>query len=457
MKNNSIKYTYIFSFFLLMGLTGCDEMLEVEIPKEQLESENIYLSDATAEATVNGIYQSMVTGLTFVNSIHYMPGETSDELILRSQLTDVYTTNEIIETDGSVSGMWTDFYKTVYNANKAIEGLSASTALSPDKTKRWIAEAKFIRAYCYFYMTNFWGDVPLVLTTDVERTALAPRNTQTEIYTQIVLDLTEATNNLPVNYSNYTSNQRIRATKWAAEALLARVNLYLGNWTDAATHASSVISQTATYKMITGLTANNSPFIADNTEAILQIPYFNVAYAYEGGAVFTAGGKYLLRKGVSIFETADARKTNWTNTVVVSGTTFLEPRKYKNSFVATPVERSTVLRLAELYLIRAEARVKLNDITGAQEDINVIRNRALLGNTTLTDPNQLLDLIALERERELFGEFGHRWFDLKRTGKADQVLGAIPGKIWTATDKLYPIPDSARRSNPFLTQNLGYN
>ncbi|MGO4770383.1 RagB/SusD family nutrient uptake outer membrane protein [Flavobacterium sp. W22_SRS_FK3] len=454
MKNNSIKYTYIFSFFLLLGLTGCDEMLEVEIPKQQMESENIYVSEVTAEATINGIYQSMVTGLSFVSNIHALPGETSDELILRSQLTDVYTTNEIIETDGSVSAMWTDFYKTIYNANKAIEGLKASTTLSPDKKKHWIAEAKFVRAYCYFYMTNFWGDVPLIITTDVDKTALAPRNTQTEIYTQILLDLTEASNDLPINYSNY-GNLRIRATKWAAEALLARVNLYLGKWTEAAAHASSVIGENGTYKIITGLTANNSPFIADNTESILQIPYFNTAYSYEGGALFSSGGKYILRKGATLFETGDARKTNWTDPV--TGTTFLAPRKYKNAFVATPVERSTVLRLAELYLIRAEARVKLNDITGAQQDINVIRNRALLDNTTLTDPNQLLDLIALERERELFTEFGHRWFDLKRTGKADEVLGAITGKIWAGTDKLYPIPDSARRSNPFLTQNLGYN
>lgn len=135
---------------------------------------------------------------------------------------------------------------------------------------------------------------------------------------------------------------------------------------------------------------------------------------------------------------------------------FLAPRKYKNSYVATPVERSTVLRLAELYLIRAEAKLKLNDITGAQQDINVIRNRALLSSTTLTDPTQLAPLISLERERELFGEFGHRWFDLKRSGTIDQVLGATAGKIWSSTDSLFPIPDTAIRSNPFLTQNSGY-
>ncbi|MFC4476378.1 RagB/SusD family nutrient uptake outer membrane protein [Flavobacterium chungangensis] len=454
MKNNSIKYTYIFSFFLLIGLTGCDEMLEVEIPKSQLPSSTIYISDPTAEATINGIYQSMVTGLSYVSTIHYMPGETADELILRSQLTDVYNTNEIQDIDGPNGSMWTDFYKTIYNANNAIEGITASTALTPAKATRWIAEAKFVRAYCYFYMTNFWGDVPLILTTAVEKTAVAPRNTQTEIYNQIVLDLTEASKDLPINYSNYNANQRIRATKWAAETLLARVNLYLGKWTEAESHASAVISQNTTYKMITGLTATNSPFIADNTEAILQIPYFNLAYAYEGAGLFPTGGKYILRKGATLFETGDARKTNWTD--VVAGTTFLAPRKYKNAYVAAPLERSTVLRLAELYLIRAEARVKLNNISGAQQDINVIRNRALLANTTLTDPNQLLDLIALERERELFTEFGHRWFDLKRTGKIDQVLSVIPGKIWASTDSLYPIPETARRSNPNLTQNTGY-
>lgn len=438
-----------------MGLTGCDEILEVEIPIDQLASETVFVSDPTAEATVNGIYQSMVTGLSYSSSLHYVPGETSDEFILRSELTDVYNTNELTEFDGPIGSMWTDFYKTIYNANNAIEGISASTTLTKEKSTRWIAEAKFLRAFCYFYMTNLWGDVPLILTTDIEKTALAPRNTQVEIYDQIVLDLTEASKDLPINYSNYTSNQRIRATKWAAEALLARVNLYLEKWTEAESHASSVISETGTYKMITGLTAANSPFIANNTEAILQIPYFNVEYAYEGAGLYTSAGDYILRKGTSLFEPGDARKTNWTDEV--TGTAFLAPRKYKNEFGATPVERATVLRLAELYLIRAEARVKLNNITGAQQDINVIRNRALLASTALTDPAQLLDLIALERQRELFGEYGHRWFDLKRTGQADQVLGAITGKIWSSTDKLYPVPDSQRRKNPFLTQNLGYN
>ncbi|OXG09009.1 SusD-like starch-binding protein associating with outer membrane [Flavobacterium araucananum] len=455
MKNNFITYRYIVSFSLLIGLASCDSLVEVDLPSNELSSTTIYASDPTAEAAVNGIYQSLVS-LTNYGSVHYVLGETADELIPKTQLVNVYTSNEIPETDGTNGTMWTEYYKAVYNANAVIEGISGSTTLSVTKSKQWIAEAKFLRAYTYFYLTNIWGDVPLVLTTNVDVSALAPRTSQTKVYDQIILDLKDAEADLPINYSGYSS-LRIRATKWAAEALLARVNLYLGNNSDAATYASAVITQSGTYKMIAGLSATNSPFVADNTEAIWQIPYYNTAYTYEGAALFTTAGTYMLRKGNTMFEAGDARKTNWTISVVASdGLTYLAPRKYKNSYVATPVERSTVLRLAELYLIRAEARVKSNDIPGAQQDINIIRNRALLPATTLTDPTQLLALISLERERELFAEFGHRWFDLKRSGTIDQVLGTTAGKIWSSTDSLYPIPETARRSNPFLTQNSGY-
>nr|WP_315242212.1 RagB/SusD family nutrient uptake outer membrane protein [uncultured Flavobacterium sp.] len=455
MKKNSLKYTYLFSFFLLIGLTGCDDILEVELPSNEFSSATVYASDPTAEAAVNGIYQSMVS-ITFYNYLHGTLGQTSDELIPRTGLSNVYITNEILEADGNVSVMWTELYKAIYNANSVVEGVSGSITLNAQKSREWIAEAKFLRAYCYFYLTNIWGDVPLVLSTNVDQSALAPRTAQSEVYNQIILDLTDASNDLPVSYANY-NGQRIRAVKWTAEALLARVNLYRGNWSEAVSHASTVISQTANYGMIQGLTPANSPFTADNEEAILQLPYFNTLYSYEGSSLFTSAGNLMLRKGNAIFETGDARRTNWTSSVTATvGGTYLVPRKYKNAYVATPVERSTVLRLAELYLIRAEARVRLNNITGAQEDINVIRNRALLGSTALTDPNQLLALIALERERELFAEFGHRWFDLKRTGTIDQVLSVTAGKIWAPADSLFPIPESAIRSNPFLTQNSGY-
>jgi hypothetical protein len=455
MKNNPIKYTYLVAFLFLVGLISCDDILDVELPSNVLSSSTVYVSDATAEAAVNGIYQSMVTD-TYYNFLHTNVGQAADELLPNSLIPNVFVTNEIPETDGIVGSMWSQFYKTIYNANNVIEGVGASTTLSPTKSKQWIAEAKFTRAFCYFYLTNLWGDVPLVLTTNIDKSALAPKTAQSEVYTQILLDLEQASADLPVDYKNYRS-LKVRATKWAAEALLARVNLYMGRWSDASEHASVVLDQAGMFGMITDLSSDNSPFIADNDEAILQLPYRNFLFSYEGGSVFTDAGGYLLRNSNSLFEPGDARQTNWTISIVAEdGKTYFAPLKYKNSFVSTPVERSTVLRLAELYLIRAEARARLNNSAGAQSDINVIRDRALLPATTLTDPAQLLALIAKERQRELFAEFGHRWFDLKRTETMNQVLGATQGKLWATTDSLFPIPEEAIRSNPFLTQNSGY-
>ncbi|MFZ0598970.1 MAG: RagB/SusD family nutrient uptake outer membrane protein [Flavobacterium sp.] len=456
MKNISTKYTCIFSFFLLLGITSCDDALDVDLPSNQLSSESVYATEATAEAAVNGIYQSMVADF-YYGSVHSVLGQTADELVPRTGIANVYSSNEIPETDGTINSNWGELYKTIYNANNVIEGVTKSTSLNAVKSKQWIAEAKFLRAYTYFYLTNLWGNVPLVLTTNVDVSALLPQSTQETVYAQIVLDLADASKDLPTDYKNY-DQERIRATKWAAEALLARVNLYLGKWAEASAHATAVINETGNYKLITDLAEENSPFIADNDEAILQIPYFNVSYTYEGSSVFTTGGTLLLRKGNALFETGDARKTNWTIDITDRNGVFLgiAPYKYQNNFGDSPSERSTLLRLAELYLIRAEARVKSNDITGAQQDINVIRNRALLNNTTITDTNQLLDLIALERQREFFAENGHRWLDLKRTGKLNETLSVLSDKIWKSTDNLYPIPEPAIRSNPFLTQNSGY-
>jgi hypothetical protein len=114
-----------------------------------------------------------------------------------------------------------------------------------------------------------------------------------------------------------------------------------------------------------------------------------------------------------------------------------------------------MLRLAEQYLIRAEARAQLENIPGAQEDLNAIRSRAGLPDTDADDKASLLLAIERERQAELFAEGGHRWLDLKRTNRADAVLGPLKAD-WQTPDALFPIPDAERQLNPNLTQNDGY-
>ena len=115
-----------------------------------------------------------------------------------------------------------------------------------------------------------------------------------------------------------------------------------------------------------------------------------------------------------------------------------------------------MFRLAEQYLIRAEARAEQGDLTGAATDLNAIRSRAGLGATTASNQINLLAAILHERQVELCFEEGFRWFDLKRTGTIDAVLGTVK-PTYKPYAALYPIPFTQTQLNPFLTQNPGYN
>ncbi|MNS80528.1 SusD family protein [compost metagenome] len=114
------------------------------------------------------------------------------------------------------------------------------------------------------------------------------------------------------------------------------------------------------------------------------------------------------------------------------------------------------MRLSEQYLIRAEVRAQQGDLIGAKEDLDAIRNRAGLPQTTAGTKQEILDAILQERRWELFTEYGHRFFDLKRSGKIDAVL-SITKTGWNTTDVLFPLPQNELSINPnLLPQNSGY-
>ncbi|MDR1455264.1 MAG: RagB/SusD family nutrient uptake outer membrane protein, partial [Tannerella sp.] len=145
----------------------------------------------------------------------------------------------------------------------------------------------------------------------------------------------------------------------------------------------------------------------------------------------------------------------WTTTV--GG--FLHPYKYHRTAAASAgaAEDFVSLRLTEQYLIRAEARAQQDKLAEATDDVNIIRRRAGLNDL----PESLSKagvLLAVERERrhEFFAEECHRWWDLIRTGRADDVLGAFPDKKWTPHKALLPIPQRELDINSRITQNSGY-
>ncbi len=145
------------------------------------------------------------------------------------------------------------------------------------------------------------------------------------------------------------------------------------------------------------------------------------------------------------FEAGDQRKMQWIDTAFVGGAdTFYYPYKYKVAEANAPLtEYFSVFRLSEQYLIRSEAEVKLGELDNATSDLNVVRNRAGIGNSSASTDAELLASIMNERKVELFTEWGHRWLDLKRTNAVDEIMSVVvpeKGGSWQSTDQLYPIP-----------------
>jgi hypothetical protein len=341
--------------------------------------------------------------------------------------------------------------------------------------KELTAEAKFIRAFSYFYLVNTYGDVPLVLTINLAKNTNIERTPTSKVYEQIISDLKDAASALPADYAS-GNGERIRANKWAAKALLARVYLYTGDYGNAVLEATDVIGQTSLYQL--ELIDLNKVFLKNSSETIWQLQQ-STQVDFSGNAVPEA--IYLmpspLHTGVSsdlsanllrAFDQGDLRKAAWIDsTDFVSGNNMARARfihKYKtglhNKLVnAEASEYYMVLRLAEMYLVRGEARILNGPISTGIEDINVLRRRAGVDPlSTSLGKEEALAAVAKERQAELFGEWGHRWFDLKRTGKAEAVLSAIPAKQpWRGNYQLlYPIPKDELERNHFLKQNPNY-
>lgn len=366
-------------------------------------------------------------------------------------------------SNGIVYNTWNSLYRLIYYANSTMEGLTRSNDVSNDVKDTIMGEAEFIRAFCYFHLVNLWGDVPLILSTDYRVSMNAPRASVSDVYEQIVKDLKEAQSKLPQDYG-HSGGERVRVNRYAATAMLSRTYLHMGDWGNAETEATSIIHAVDLY----GLRADiNEVFLKNNTEAIWQLyPIWPSQDTHQGPLYLPSSSAssitdYPLREEwVNSLETGDQRRAHWIASKTINGVEYFYPYKYKVRYIEAGTdhtEYSVVIRLAEQYLIRAEARVRLGKLTGpnsAQEDVNVIRDRAGLSVTSANTSDELLQAIERERKAEFFTE-GHRWFDLIRTGRASSVLSPIKSD-WQQEDTLWPIHEIELSRNSNLRQNPGY-
>jgi hypothetical protein len=455
-------------------LSGCEKLITADEPTDTITTTKLFDTDAKAEMAIAGAYNTMING----NGLEVHTAAYSSFAAGLATIAGGYSAGELINFDGTnnaneyalvtskislgnttiPAALWTSCYGVIYNANTVIEGISASTSakLSDSVRKEIIAEAKFIRAFSFFYLTNFFGEVPLALSGDFNNTVSLSKASVPDVYKQIMADLKDAEAALPADYS-VGRGKRVRVNKFAAIALMARVHLFLGEYALAAARATDVINHTALYNLEPN---PDDVFRTSSREAIFQLMQTEKDNMLGNATPFGySRNNYPLQPELlDLFETGDLRKQYWTNGNYVN--------KYNinnlNAVFGLPArEYHMALRLGELYLIRAEARANgaSGGLTGAIEDLNALRRRA-----DIDELDENLGEIAVkaaivkERQTELFAEWATRWFDLKRTGKALEVLKAMPLKQPWAGDfqLLYPIPPAEIRFNNKLIQNTGY-
>lgn len=472
-KELARKY-HLGAFFIVTLCCGCTKLVEVDSPITSSNEDIVYASDATATAVLTGVYSKISeAGISSgLNALSLYPELSSDDLTLLDGVTDEdyigYFKNSLTSSTTGGGDFWNNLYPVIFTVNSALEGLAQSSSLTLEVKKQLLGEAKFMRSLCYYYLINLYGDVPLVLTTDYKLNSTLGRTSKSTIIEQIIKDLGEAKEYLSVDYldaSMKATDDRVSPTKWAADALLARVYLCAQRYAEAEQEATILIENKALFDTV----SLENVFLKNSKEAIWQIqPVGNFITNTADARLFIlpATGPnifenkvYLTGDLLDAFEPGDKRKQSWVGNVSVGDKLFSYPAKYKNAEPFSPVtEYTMVLRLSEQYLIRAEARVQQNKLNEGVSDLNIIRSRAGLAKTNIATKQELLTSILNERRVELFTEWGHRWFDLKRLGKADEILGRIKGDNWQATDQLYPIPQSDIDRNPSLAgnQNPGY-
>jgi hypothetical protein len=443
----------------LLILTGCKKFIEVELPPTQTSTEALFASEQTAVSAVTGIYTNLVfSSLSFSNGgMSIYPSLSADDLYntAPNEELDVFTNNSIPATNntGIYQRIWARAYSVLYQVNAVMAGLEKSENLSGDVKRQLTGEARTIRAFIYFYLVNLFGNVPLITGTDYRENGLLSRAPLNEVHEQIKKDLEQAVADLN---TTYPTTGRIRINKWAAVALLARVYLYNKDWEKAEAQAGAVIGS-GNYSLVSNL---NNVFTATSNEAIWQLMRETNNTA-EANAFIPSGANtrptYAITNSLLMaFENNDQRKMNWLKTNIVSGQSYYYPFKYKIRSGTPVTEYLIVLRLAEQYLIRAEARTRQNNLQGAKSDLNEIRKRSGLPDTDANTKDEMQIAIEHERQTELFAEWGHRWFDLKRWEKANAVLNLLKAPNWQPTDMLYPIPLQEIQRNSALVQNEGY-
>ncbi|MBS7563804.1 RagB/SusD family nutrient uptake outer membrane protein [Mucilaginibacter sp. Bleaf8] len=445
------RLIYIIPMFF--AITSCKKFLEVQ-PEQQID-ESVAITNAGSAATaVNGLYN------TFGNDNYY--GSNFPALSYLSggdiqwtgsqQAPQEVVGHKLTADNGYVSSAWAQIYKTILSANYILEAVPKvnDQLLTTTLRNQYLGEAYFLRAFSYFDLVRGWGGVPLILTPTHTPTNHAGigRSSVADVYAQILKDLDAAEPILP------NTVNRNRATQKTVWALRARVYLYQQQWALAEQYATKVIGETSNYTLLkpySAFFANNA--VATN-ESVFEIAYstsFKNGHSNWWLPPALGGRREWAPTAVLVNLLNDATVGGNRNALIGQtappGNLWYGKLYYRNPVGTDP---AYVIRIAEMYLIRAEARAQQNNLTGALADLNAVQDRAGLQPSTAATQSNIL--LAIEAERRVEFPFeADRWFNLVRTNRVAAVLGITDTRKY-----LFPIPTAEIVANPSIIQNPSY-
>ncbi|HEX5170826.1 MAG TPA: RagB/SusD family nutrient uptake outer membrane protein [Cyclobacteriaceae bacterium] len=489
------KSYFILGTCLAMVLSSCDDYLDLK-PISDATSANAYNTAKDAEAALTGIYDSFQQEYYIWDNVifsdviadNYYAGGDNAEIFAVEDL-------NISPTNSRLFNNWSQIYNAISKANTVLQKVPqiADPQIDIDNRRQQIlGEAAFLRAYHYFQLVTLWGGVPLILepvTSTIPAETEKPRNTEAEVYAQIIADLEFALDNrLPDTYGD-ASIDKARATRGAANALMAKAYAQKSDrdYNKVLEYCDAVINSPAGYSLLSDFNQLFDGNNYNNDESILEVQFVGgteanwgpqlllppsltgdtwrkfVTPAHDLIDAFDAEGDIIRKNSSVLFENAPWADEFWS--VTVNGSVpFAYKWKSANGWAST--NRQYIFRLADITLLKAEALNELGQTELARAEINTVRDRVNLDPTPATNQTEMRLAILNERRLELAQE-AQRWNDLKRSNLAVSVMNSLveidlrtnepKDYVMTAEKQLLPIPQSERNRNSSLGQNPGYN
>lgn len=427
---------------LLITLGSCKKFLDTA-PQQQVDQSEAITNAGSAASAVNGMFNTLASNAYYGSNFQALAylsagdinwtGSQSDPSEITKHLTSA--------TNGYVSSAWTGIYKTISSANYIISAVPQVTdpLFTTAVRNQYLGEAYFVRALAYFDLARGWGGVQLILTpttTPADNTSIK-RSTLADTYAQVLKDLDAAETLAPTTIS------RNRVTQKTIWALKARFYLYQQQWALAEQYASRVISDTQNYTLVKPYSAFFANSAVATSESVFELAYTvsNTNNHSNWWLPPVLGGRREWAPSDALVALLNNPAIGGNRSALLGQTAAPGNLWYGKLYYRTPVgtDPAYVIRIAELYLIRSEARAQQGNIagtSGALADLNAVRDRAGIAPSTAATLSDIL--LALENERKVEFPFeADRWFNLVRTDRA-QVLLSLPDKHLY----LFPIPYS---------------